>query len=183
MLKVTIPRGEFYNESNGTFLYTDEVTLTLEHSLISMSEWESKWHKPFLFSLSELSREEDLDYIRCMTVTPKSVNPLVYEAIPSKVIDKIRDYINDPMTATTFRDDNKGGRNSKRIITSEVIYYQMTELNIPFTCEKWHLNRLLTLIRVCSSYRAPQKKMSRKDILNSNYALNQARRAKNNTRG
>lgn len=182
MLKVTIPAGESFNDLTGTFDYVEETTLTLEHSLISVSEWESKWHKSFLSSTQNMTQEEDLDYIRCMTVQPKNVDPMVYNFIDQKIAKQIRDYIEDPMTATTFSDHDQKSRD-RRPITAEIIYYQMTELNIPFSCEKWHLNRLLALIKVCSIKRSPGKKMKTRDILKSNHSLNEARKNKLHTRG
>lgn len=173
MLKVTIPKSEFFDEETNEFVYVNECTLALEHSLVSISKWESKWCKPFISS-DQKTHEETIDYIRCMTLT-QNVNPDVYNYIPSDVIAQIQEYIDAPMTATWFS-KNDNARKSREIITSELIYYWMIALNIPFECQKWHFNRLLTLIRVCSLKNSPPKKMSQKDILSRNRALNAARR-------
>jgi len=180
MYKLTIPKGEWFDESKQEFIsIKNEVTLALEHSLVSLSKWESKWKKPFL-SIDEKTKEEKIDYIRCMTLT-QNVDPKIYYCIPSFELRKIDEYINDPMTATTFNENNKNG--GKEIITSEIIYYWMTIYNIPFECQKWHLSRLITLVRVCAIKSAPEKKMSTKEVMARNKALNKARRAKYKTKG
>lgn len=179
MHKLTIRKGEWFDESRQEFISLDhDVILNLEHSLISLSRWESKWKKSFL-STEEKTREENLDYFRCMTLTT-NVNPDIYYLIDPISFNQVNTYINDPMTATTFSDDKRGG---KQIITSEIIYYWMTCYNIPFECEKWHLSRLLALIRVCATKNAPEKKMSAKEIMNRNRSLNKARRAQLHSKG
>lgn len=180
MYKLTIPKGEWFDEKTQEFITIDHpVTLALEHSLVSLSKWESKWKKPYL-SFDEKTKEEQIDYIRCMTLT-QNVDPQIYYCIPPIEYAKINAYINDPMTATTFGDQGKKG--GREIITSEIIYYWMTCYNIPFECQKWHLGRLIALVRVCAAKNAPQKQMSAKEIMNRNRALNQARRAKLHTKG
>lgn len=180
MYKLTIPKGEWFDERTQEFINIDhEITISLEHSLVSLSKWESKWKKPYL-SLEEKTKEEKIDYIRCMTVT-QNVDPIIYYFISPFEMLKIDNYINDPMTATTFKkEDKKGGR---EIITAEIIYYWMTCYNIPFECQKWHLGRLMALIRVCAVKNAPQKKMSQKEIYDRNRSLNKARRARLHSRG
>ena len=180
MLKLTIPSTELYDEETSCFIQTKETTLQLEHSLVSLSKWESKWHKPFL-NQKERSAEESIDYIRCMTVT-QNVNPNVYMAFTPDLIKKVSDYIEDPMTATWFS-DRRGARPSREIITSELIYYWMVACGIPFECKKWHINRLLTLIRVCNEKNAPAQKMSRRDAMAQQRALNAARKRTHHTRG
>lgn len=175
MLKITIPPGEQYDEVNNLFIVSKEQPLQLEHSLVSLSKWESKWCKPFL-SKEEKSIEETLDYIRCMTVT-QNVDPKVYNLLTDKNIDEINAYIDAPMTATTF--SQQKGPINKSVITAEIIYYWMVTFNIPFECQKWHLNRLLTLINVCSIKSQTPKKMSAKERRN----LNAARRKAHKTRG
>lgn len=179
MLEVIIPGRELFDESKMEFIKTNPTRLQLEHSLISISKWESKWHKPFL-SRDKQTREESLDYIRCMTINQVS-DPMVYYSIPDKIMQKINAYIDDPMTATTFSEKDKG--NGRQIITSELLYYYMTALNIPFECQKWHLNRLLVLIRICSIKNQPQKKMSKSAIRKQNAELNAMRRAKMGSKG
>ena len=179
MLKITIPATEMYDPEENAFHYTKEQTLTLEHSLVSISKWESKWRKPF-FSKDPKTNKQISDYVRCMTLT-QNVNPEVYECISSSDLDIILKYIDEPMTATWFSDDNK--KKSREIITSEIIYYWMISLQIPFECQKWHLNRLLTLIRVCNEKNAPKKNMSKREIAERNRILNEQRKARYKSRG
>lgn len=180
MLRITIPASELWDEENERFISTKEQTLQLEHSLVSLSKWESKWNKPFL-SKKEKTMEETLDYIKCMTLT-QNVHPDVYKRLGTENINKVYEYIDAPMTATTFSDDKKGKRN-REIITSELIYYWMVALNIPFECQKWHLNRLITLIRVCNVKNEPPKKGNNKDVMRRYAELNAANRKKFNSKG
>lgn len=180
MLHIVIPAGEVYDSKNNLFVQVKEKSLSLEHSLVSISKWESKWQKPFLSNTTKKTNEELIDYIRCMTLT-QNVDPMDYYRLGEKEIAQIRDYIDSPMTATTFSDKEKGG--SRQIITAEIIYYWMIALNIPFECQKWHLNRLLTLIKVCNIKNAPAKKMSKGEILSRNRSLNEARKKMLHTTG
>lgn len=179
MLSLTIPTQEFWDEEKEEFIYQQQKTIQLEHSLVSLSKWESKWHKPFL-TKEQKTREEIEDYVRCMTIT-QNVNPDFYRCLTSEHYRQINQYIDDPMTATWFNKER--GKISREQITSELIYYWMVSFNIPFECQKWHLNRLLTLIKVCNIKQQPDNKMSNKEILKSNAALNAARKAKMKTRG
>lgn len=179
MLQLTIPSIEQWDEVNERFVWTKEYTLQLEHSLVSLSKWESKWHKPFL-SKEERTSEESIDYIRCMTIT-QNVEPEAYKFITSENIKAVTDYIGEPMTATTFHDEKKGV--NLEIITAEVIYYWMVALQIPFECQKWHLNKLIALIKVCEVKNQPPKKMSKKETMSRNAALNAARRRSLNSKG
>lgn len=182
MLDIRIgDREEFDNETE-EFFYTEGQTITIEHSLKSISKWESKWKKPFLETSERMTDEEVIDYIRCMTIT-KNVKPDIYEHLSRDNIIEIKKYIDDPQTATWFSDDKKQKTNKKEIITSEQIYCWMVLQQIPFECENWPLNRLLTLIRICSIENAPKKKMSKKEILSQNRSLNAARKAKMHTKG
>lgn len=182
MLRLTIPAQEFWDEENEVFIYTKEQVLTLEHSLVSLSKWESKWGKPFI-TKGMKTTEETIDYIKCMTIT-QNVNPIVYEQITDEHIEKVNKYVDAPMTATWFSDDDepKGKSNSEQV-TSELIYYWMIAFGIPSEYQKWHLNRLLTLIKVCNAKSKPQKKKSFKEIVNRNRMLNEARKKKYNTTG
>lgn len=179
MLTIKIPNGEQYDPVNNLFIETKEQNLALEHSLVSVSKWESKWQKPFI-SKEDKTAEEIIDYIKCMTLT-QNVNEYVYNLIDNSIIDKVYKYIDSPMTATTFSKDNSPP--SREIITSELIYYWMISLNIPVEFQKWHLNRLLTLIKVCSIKNAPAKKMSKREIMSRNKALNASRRKALNSKG
>lgn len=180
MLQITIPAVELWDERKQEFVITKEQTLQLEHSLVSISKWESKWCKPFL-SKQEKTFEETLDYIKCMTIT-QNVDPEVYNYLTNKNIEEINEYINAPMTATYFSDE-KNSKPSREQVTAELIYYWMIAFNIPFECQKWHLNRLLTLIKVCNIKNQPPKKRSKKEIMSRNAALNAARRKRLNTKG
>ena len=180
MLQITIPSAEQWDEKNQTFIVTKEQKLQLEHSLVSLSKWESKWCKPFL-TKQEKTIEETIDYIRCMTLT-QNVNPNVYNLLTNENITQVNEYIEAPMTATWFTDD-KMRKPNKEQITAELVYYWMIALNIPFECQKWHLNRLLTLIRVCEIKNQPPKKMSKGQIMSRNAALNAARREQLKTKG
>lgn len=180
MLQIKIPAMEYFDEVENEFLYKKEVDLALEHSLVSISKWESKWNKPFL-GKQDKTPEEIFDYIKCMTLT-QNVPDEVYNRLTKHNIEEIKNYIDSPMTATTFREDRNGHRNGE-IITSELIYYWMVALQIPFECQKWHLNRLLTLIRVCNIKNQPGKKMSPKQTMAQNAALNKARRAQHHSTG
>lgn len=188
-LPITIQPKELFDEENNRFINVKETHLVLEHSLISISKWESKYKKPFLVEKSMSNVEEVLYYIKCMTVTPQNVDDIVYTCLTEDQIKEIVAYINDPMTATWFSDDKQNSTKSKKkeILTSEVIYWQMIALQIPQGFEKWHLNRLLTLIRVCAAKNEEQygdkKKMSKSDLLRRNAALNAQRRAKMHTKG
>ena len=179
MLLLTIPARELFDNEKQEFIKTPECTIQLEHSLVSLSKWEAKWGKPFL-SKEPKTSVEIIDYLKCMTIT-QNVNPQVYNSLSNENIDLINKYIDKPMTATTFNEVNN--TRSREIITSELIYYWMISLNIPMECQKWHLNRLLTLIRVCNIKNQPPKKMNRKDIMSRNAALNAARRKKLNSKG
>lgn len=178
MLDIIVPAREFYDEENNEFIYSKSTKLSLEHSLISLSKWESKWKKPFLSS--EKTIDETIDYIRCMTLT-QNVRPEVYSSLSDENIKAVINYIEDPMTATTITHRKKGPKGET--VTAELIYYWMVTLNIPFECQKWHLNKLITLIEVCSIKNQPQKKMSRNELLNRNRELNAARKAKYKTKG
>ena len=180
MLRIVIPEGQLFNEETEEFVYTKEQTLQLEHSLVSLSKWESKWHKPFL-GKDDKTFDETIDYIKCMTLTP-NVDQNIYIFLTKENIKDINDYIGDPMTATTFSENGPNSRN-REIITSELIYYWMVALNIPFECQKWHLNRLLTLIRICNIKNQPTKKRSKSEIMSRNAALNASRRKQLNSKG
>lgn len=180
MLQITIPAVEQWDESNNEFVTTKEQTLQLEHSLVSLSKWESKWNKAFL-GRQEKTYEETLDYIRCMTLT-QNVDPEAYLYLTNNNLEQVNKYIQAPMTATYLSED-KNGRPNNEQVTSELIYYWMIALNIPFECQNWHLNRLLTLIKVCNIKSKPPKKRSKREIMSQNAALNAARLKQLNTRG
>lgn len=187
MLQLTIPdapAASFWDENKEVFVEVPEckgAVVQLEHSLISISKWESKWHKSYL-STKEKTPEEIIDYIRCMNLT-KNVRPEVFDHLTEENIKQVFDYINDPMTATTIkRKPGKGA--SRKVITSEQIYSWMidAEMKVDYF-DKWHINRLLTMIELRNIGANPGKKMSQKNIMKDNAALNAARRAKSHSRG
>lgn len=179
MLQISIPAGELWDERLQEFVSVEPRVLELEHSLVSLSKWESKWNKAFLSKESK-TLEETIDYIRCMTLT-QNVKPETYMGITNEHINAVNNYIEAPMTATTISKHN--GKKSKEIVTSELIYYWMISLQIPFECQYWHLNRLMMLIQVCNIKNTPPKKMSRRSIMSRNAALNAARRKQFNSNG
>jgi len=179
MIDIIIPETEYFDEERMQFVTYKEQKLTLEHSLIAISKWESKFEKPFLSS--EKSALEVIEYIKCMTLT-QNVKPETYLHLSPKNIEEIQAYIEAPMTATTFKKiEKRGGK--KEIITAELIYYWMIAFNIPFECQKWHLNKLLTLVEVCARKNEPPKKMSRREIAAQHKAINEANRKRFHTKG
>lgn len=186
MLELKIGAKQAYSNSREQFIDIKETTIRLEHSLVSISKWESKYQRPFI-SDNNKTKEEIIDYIKFMTIT-QNVDPDVFETLSQEELKTINDYISSPMTATKFYENKAEGNlplRKKEIITSELIYYWMISFGIPIEKEKIHLNRLLTLIRICSvkEKEAHGKKMSRREVLSQNKALNAARRKKYNTRG
>lgn len=180
MLEITIPSAELWDEKNERFMYSKEQKLRLEHSLVSISKWESKWHKPFL-SKGTKGYEETIDYIRCMTLT-QNVDPNVYRYLTNENIEVVNQYIEDTMTASYVREE-KGGSISREQITSELIYYWMISYGIPSEYQKWHLNRLLMLIRICNAKNKPPKKRSKKDLYKHYEEINAANRKRFNSKG
>ena len=182
-ISIPLKGGEFYDYNNDEIVIIQPITLELEHSLISLSKWESKWKVPFMNETENqrLSREQSIDYFRFMSIKPVK-DPRIFNVLTVSDEQEIFKYISDSMTATTFKDIPQDGRpkrrKSKEIITSEIIYYWMVEFGIPFECEKWHLNRLLTLIRVCQDKQAMPQKMKKKDVLGMYAAQNAKARAK-----
>lgn len=181
MLQITVPATELWDDKKEIFVSTKEQTLRLEHSLVSVSKWEMKWHKPFL-ERKRKTWAESADYVRCMTLT-QNVDPNVYACITSEHFKMIAEYIDDPMTATRISKGENQKRTQRKILTSEEIYWQMIALGIPFECEKWHLNRLFMLIDVCNAKNEPPKKMSQIEIMKQNAAINAVRKKKWKTRG
>ena len=186
MLKIVIPAvkaGELWDEKTETFipiLPQPEKTLILEHSLLSISKWESKWCKPY-FSKQEKTNEEAIDYIRCMTIT-KNVSPDIYNRLTKENMDEISSYIKSPMTATHVT-KNKNGKRNRQIVTSELIYCWMISLGIPIEFHKWHINRLITLIDVCNAENTPSKKRSGRELAKEYAAINAANRKRFNSKG
>lgn len=184
MLTLHIDAQKGFNDVTNEFITIKETTLQLEHSLISLKKWEQKYHVPFLDDKNEKTTEQWIYYIQCMTIT-QNVDPNVFKYMSPENMKKVTDYIEDPMTATWFSDNKNqgaGGRNKKEVITAEIVYYWMIELGIPIEFEKWHLNQLMTLIRVINIKRDP-KKMGQKEAAMQRSALNAQRKARAHSRG
>lgn len=178
MLTVKVLGIDYFDEENSTFITSEDVTLELEHSLVSLSKWESVWGKPFL-GPDLKTTEETLSYIKAMSLTP-NIAPEVFSRLSNSNLEEINEYISAKMTATSFIEKQT---KSREIVTSEVIYYWMISLNVPFSCETWHLNRLFTLLKVCSEKNSPKKKMSKREIAARNTSLNAQRLAELKTTG
>ena len=183
MLRVEIPeQKDIFDENTQMFLpETKKTVLNLEHSLIAISKWESKWKVPYLDPNIKKSHEMEIDYIKCMTINNNLIDPNVYNAIPISIYKQILDYIADPMTATQFKSTNnvkKRGSSitGEKIITSELLYYYMIANNIPSEYEKWHVSRLMVLIRICGIKNGPVKKKSKQEIISENDRINEERR-------
>lgn len=180
MLSIDIVTVEEWDEENLKFVPPTEVHLEIEHSLVSLAKWESHWEKPLL-GPGDRTLEETLWYIRAMTLTP-NVPSEIYGKLSADTLVAIDNYVNRKMTATWFKEQSKKGP-SGEVITAEIIYYWMIAMDVPFECQYWHLNRLLTLIRVVNEKSAPKKKMNRREQLEQQAMLNEKRRAQLNTRG
>lgn len=198
MLFINIPGKQYWDPNKEEFVYTEARLIKLEYSLLSLAKWESKWHVPLFSSFNKLTTEQYLDFIRCMTVT-QGVPDDVYKRLTSENREAVNAYINDPMTATWFNGEARPNepqtagkprrkpraprRRGRTETTAEVIYAQMALNGIPFECEKWHLSRLLTLIRVCQEMQAPPKKLGKSEAMAQQRMLNEQRKAKMHTRG
>ena len=172
MLELVIVQPEQYDEVNNLFIEPKEHTIKLEHSLVSLSKWESKWCKPFL-TRKEKTVGEWRDYVRCMTIT-QNVDPTIYRYLTDDHFKQINEYVNAPMTATKLPKDNRSP--SREVVTTELIYYWMFSFNIPYDCRKWHLNQLLSLIDVCNFKNNPPKKKSPSELKAHHRAVNASRR-------
>jgi len=183
MIRISTPSDEYYDDATQEFKSVVGQTVLLEHSLRALAKWEARWKKPFL-SKENKTRAETIDYVRCMSITP-GVDPSIFETLTDATLNKINEYIADPMTATTF--SNRGPKKppSREIVTAELIYYWMVALEIPFECQDWHLNRLLTLIHVCEIKNQPRdkKKKTSRDDINRRTELNRARKQRLGTTG
>lgn len=182
MLRITLPKAEFYDESTSRFVDLEPLELRLEHSLVSLSKWEAEYEKPFLTQEKRTSTET-LSYIHAMCLDDIPFEELT--RLTQDQLNEIGDYINSKRTATWFNDgpEKKGSPARGSTITSELIYHWMINFQIPFECQHWHLNRLLTLIKVCNIKQQGPKKMSRREMMARNKALNEQRKAQYNTRG
>jgi hypothetical protein len=179
MLNLLIEAAEFYDETTETFQTVDAVELTLEHSLVSLSKWESWLKKPFL-SKDEKSTHEIRLYTEAMITS--DYPPNIVSRFSQENMAAVHAYIDSSESATTFgvMPEAKG---RGEVVTSELIYYWMVAFTIPFECQTWHLNRLFSLIRICNLKNSKPKKMSRQELAARNHALNEKRKAQLNTSG
>lgn len=184
MLEITIPSGDRFDETTRTFItLKKDVKISLEHSLISISRWESMYKRPYLSKdRGPQNGDEILDYIKCMTIT-QNVDPMAYYFLSRENLEAINKYIGEDQTATTFRTHKIPRRGRSETVTSELIYYWMFSMGIPKECERWHISRLFTLIHVFDVKNSKPKKRSKKEMIAERNALNKARRAKYNTSG
>jgi hypothetical protein len=180
MLRLVIAEDELFDEETNTFQTVNDSVIEFEHSLISLSKWESEYKKPFLSS-EKKTPEEILGYLKAMIVSDDT-DPDVLYRLPTAAIEKIQEYIDSSQSATTFgmMPERRG---PGEVITSELIYYWMVAFNIPFECQHWHLNRLFSLIRICNIKNSKPEKMSRSELAQRNAALNAKRRAELGTKG
>lgn len=179
MLTITTPSIELFDDTKGEFITIKPQTINLEHSLVSISKWESKWNKSFL-NKDEKTIEETIDYVKCMTIS-QNINDTSYDHLTANNLKEVQEYLAADMTATKLPGNNKSI--NREIITAEIIYYWMIVLNIPFECQKWHLNRLLMLINVCNLKNTPPKKMSASEMASRNASINASRRNTLESRG
>lgn len=181
MLRVVIEDTEYFNDETEQFHTVKGCVLDLEHSLLSLSKWESNYQKPFLSALEKKTPEEIYGYLKAMVVTP-GVDPDVLDQCPPEMIEKIQQYIDSSQSATTFG-EMPTRRGPSEVITSELIYYWMVSFNIPFEVETWHLNRLFSLIRICNVKNQKPRKMSKHEMAQRNREINNRRREELGTRG
>ena len=180
MLILEIKGDEMWDEAQNQFVYGKSLILHLEHSLYAIAVWEAKWQVPFLDN-KELTNEQLLDYIACMA--EESVTAEDLKVLTASHIKQVSDYMANKMTATWFSNMDQRKTGAGEVVTAELVYYWMSALQIPFSCEKWHFNRLMTLIRIASIKNQPPKKMSKSATMAQNNALNKARRAKMHSKG
>lgn len=181
MLRIVVPAKKYWDYKKEMFVSVPETVLLLEHSLAAVSKWEQKWHKPFLKQSVKKTDEEKIDYIRCMTLNPDQVDPIVYMSLTEENAKDIAKYLEDSCTALTFND--KGPMRNTGPLTNEILYWQMSQFGIPYECDKWHLNHLIALLRVCINRSGKPKKMKPGAIRSQNDKINAARRKAMHSKG
>ena len=164
-IKIFVPKQELWDDTREILIpIKEDITLSLEHSLVSLTKWESKWHKPFL-SPEEKTQEETMDYVRCMILNEDVDDEIIY-AFTNANLKQIEEYIATEQTATTFPKENSSEPQSNELLTSELIYYYLACMQCPFQpTETWHLSRVLTLIRVASFKNKGEKKLNKTEAL------------------
>lgn len=151
-----------------------KVVLQFEHSLLSLSKWESKHKKAFLTTQEKLHTEM-IDYFQDMLVSPEGCQNLVYALTPEQH-DELTNYINDIPSASGGNLPKQNSRGFHEVMTSEMIYYAMVALQINWEAQTWHLNRLMMLIRIIEFKQTPQKKRNPVEVMNDWYAESQRRK-------
>jgi hypothetical protein len=173
---------EYWDNEKQEFIYPEKGSLLLEHSLLSISKWEAIWHKPYMGSENK-TNEEFYSYIKCMSLKGEPDDKIL-NSLTRDNLEDILTYIENPMTATTVKEDASSVCGTpKNFVTSELLYAYMVNYNIPVEFENWHINRLLTLIRLCSSKQEKPKKMSQAEIMRENARINAMRRSKLGSKG
>lgn len=180
MLELKLERQEFYDEEKNEFFTTEPIELRFEHSLVTLSKWESKFEKRFLDE-AEKTNEEILGYVECMLLDDIDFSK-VKSRLNQSHMTQINAYINAKNSATTFN-EVQNSRGQTEAITSELIYYWMTIFKVPLACEDWHLNRLFTFIRVCNLKQQKPKKRSPHEIARERAEINERRKKELNTNG
>jgi hypothetical protein len=179
MLRITVTMSESFDEEKQEFL-SETFDLELEHSLVSVSKWESIWEKPFLVQ-EDKTPEEVFSYIECMILNPDPPPEIVYK-LSERDLKVVHDHIASKATATWFNEQKVAGRSSETF-TSELIYFWMSSFAIPFEAENWHLSRLLTLIRIHNVKNQKPKKMNRNEMAAQRRAENERRKKALGTTG
>lgn len=183
MLRITVLGQDHFDETTSSFVTIGDEVLELEHSLVSLSKWESEFGIPFLAEEPKKTPEQTMAYIKFMTIGEERPDEF-YDRLTAENVKQISEYMDRKMTATWFADSPKGrGPKQAEVVTAELIYYWMVALQIDFECQHWHLKRLLTLIQVCSLKNQPPKKMSRREAMSQQRSLNAARKSQMGTSG
>lgn len=174
--EIFVPKQRLFNEQTRKFHTVNNTTLHLKHSLLSINKWEMITHRAFFYEPETLRNEEDLrEYVSCMCLDQK-VDPYVYYALTPKDFQTIETYMEAKMTASLISSDDKKQKPER--ITSEVIYFYMTQLNIWKDCEKWHINRLLTLIEVSNIKLGGGRKLTKEESAKKNREIWEKNRAR-----
>lgn len=183
ILHITIPGKENWDSVKEEFIYEEDAELYLQHSLVTVAEWEARWKISFL-DTDNKTPEQITDYIKIMTINQNEVDDSVYKRLTKENLDEINRYLKDEMSATTITDHGtpeSNGRNE--IITAEIVYYWMFSHNVPVEFENWHFNRLITLLKTCNIKSNPDNKMTKQETAKMYAEMNKARRQKYNSKG
>lgn len=179
---------ELFDEETNTFLHPVGKKLHLEHSLLSISKWEAEWEIPFLNT--DKTSEQSLSYIKCC-VLDDDFDELLLNTLSDKNILDFNAYLSKGMTAKKIIDlrsslsqKRKSRRPaSQKALTSEDIYYSMIQFHVWKECEEWPLQRLLSLLQLCSLKSNSTGEMSKSDQAKFYREENARRKAKYHTNG